>query len=253
MSQVAAALSMADSISTLMAQLHRPKLLQLLGLEFDTRMVADIEGLHPVTLYQKSTLSIDKWKVPYVQKDVVGDEFCSGAYLSRFGHKTVALKCFETELGESELKCVHCEQLWAEAPDDVYTLTSDMEDAWQLYGKGERRAMKNWKGMTNLQEFYGDEAQAVKDILRGSKYEVGAQWPGIGVAQVQRCFLQDAGVLFADAGRSRNPYSRTAEDQGRIAEYAHDMSRLFLRIYATMKPEDWMPLVASLQRQTKLV
>ena len=128
MSQVAAVLSMADSISTLMTQLHRPKLLQLLGLEYDRRMVADIEGLHPVTLYQKNTLTIGKWKVPYLAKDTVDAEFCSGAYLSRFGHKTVALKCFETELGESELKCVHCEQLWAEAPDDVYTLTSDMED-----------------------------------------------------------------------------------------------------------------------------
>ena len=41
-----------------MQEMNRPELLRKLGLPWDTTMVVDIEGLHPVTLYQKSTLHI---------------------------------------------------------------------------------------------------------------------------------------------------------------------------------------------------
>lgn len=253
MAEVAAALGTTDNISKLMAQLDRPKLLRMLGVNYERDVVADVEGLHPVTWYQKKTLAIESWKVPYLAESTSGSECCSGAYLSRFGHKTVVLKCFETELGDSESQCAHCEQLWEEASDDIYKLNSGMEDAWQRYEKGERKAMKNWKGMVDLQTYYSEQVQIVKDLLAGSKFEVGAQWPGIGIAQAQRYFLQNAGVLFTDAGRARNPYPRTAQDQRRIVNYTHDMTRLYLRILATVTPEDWASLVQSLQRQAKSV
>ena len=86
-------------------------------------------------------------------------------------------------------------------------------------------------------EFYGDEVQEVKDVVEGSVFEVGSQWSGILYSEVQRSFLQNAGVLFADAGRSRNPYSRTMEDQRRIADFTHEMMYKYLRIFVTIKPE----------------
>ena len=58
---------------------------------------------------------------------------------------------------ESGTECLHCEQLWAKADDDVYQLHQDMEDVWSFYAKGERRVMKNWEGMKGMPEFYGDE------------------------------------------------------------------------------------------------
>ena len=185
----------------------------MLGLEWDRKLVADVQGLHPVTLYQKSTLSIESWKVPFLHKGAPG-ECCQGAYITRFGHKTIALKCFETDLSTGSAVCAHCEELWAAPSDEnVFAVEQNMSAACERYSKGERRAMKNWKGMQDVAEFYGDKVQEVKDVLEGSAFEVGSQWPGISHSVAQRSFLQNAGVLFTDAGRSRNPYSRTAKDQ----------------------------------------
>ena len=82
----AAAKSVAD-IAKAVQQMDRPELLRRLGLICDRKMVADVEGLHPVTLYQKSTLKIESFKVPFLHKGAAG-ECCTGAYISRFGHKT---------------------------------------------------------------------------------------------------------------------------------------------------------------------
>ena len=101
-----------SSIAAAVKSMDRPNLLRMMVLDYDTKMVADVEGLHPITLYQKSTLKIEKWKVPFLHKRG-SEECCSGAYLARFGHKTVALKCFETELTSRSAVCAHCEELWA--------------------------------------------------------------------------------------------------------------------------------------------
>ena len=146
-STVAAAKKSMEEIKKAVQDMDRPQLLRKLGLFFDRRMVADIEALHPVTLYQKSTLRIESWKVPFLHKGAAG-ECCTGAMLARFGHKTVAIKCFETELTAESAACAHCEELWALASDDnIYEVKEDMEAARERYKKGERRTMKNWRGM----------------------------------------------------------------------------------------------------------
>ena len=108
------------SITAAMRDMNRPDLLEMLHLPFDTKMVCDIDGLHPVTLYQKSTLAIESWKVPFLNKGAAG-KCCTGAFIARFGHKTVALKCFETELTSRSSVCAHCEELWAMSSDDMFT------------------------------------------------------------------------------------------------------------------------------------
>ena len=131
----AAKKSMKD-IVTAVQQMNRPELLRRLGLSCDYKMVTDVEGLHPVTLYQKSTLKIESWKVPFLHKGASG-ECCTGAYIARFGHKTVALKCFETELTAESAVCAHCEELWALASDDnVHEVKDDMDAARERLKKG---------------------------------------------------------------------------------------------------------------------
>ena len=196
---------------------------------------------------------IEGWKVPFLNKGTA-EECCAGAYLARFGHKTVALKCFETSLTARSAVCAHCEQLWAHMSDDnVYEVKDDMDAARARYAKGERRVMRNWEGMKDLQDVYSNEIQIVKDVVQGSEFEVASQWPGMSYAQAQRVFLQDAGVLFADAGRGRNPYNRTAHEQKIISEFAHDMLRKFLRIAVTVKPEELKACLLQLQEKTKLI
>ena len=61
-----------DQIKKYIYQLDRPNLLLMLGLQFDRSSIDDIEGFHPVTLYQKSTLCIESFKVPFLHKETAG-------------------------------------------------------------------------------------------------------------------------------------------------------------------------------------
>ena len=148
---------------------------------------------------------------------------------------------------------MHCEQLWADAEDGTYELTSDMNVAWAHYEKGERRALKNWQGMWDLPDFYSDQVQVIKDVLKGSAHEVGAQWSGQAVVPVLRYFLQNAGVLFSDAGRSRNPYPRTVSQQRDISVFAREMLPKYLRVYVTVEPKVWSEQIQRLHRFVKVI
>ena len=72
MSEAAAAAAPAkatvEKIASLMTAMNRPALLELLGLKHDRAMVGDVEDLHPITIYQKKTLSIDAWRVPFLAR-----------------------------------------------------------------------------------------------------------------------------------------------------------------------------------------
>ena len=128
-----------------------------------------------------------------------------------------------------------------------------MEAARERYKKGERRTMKNWRGVRDLPEFYGDQIQIIKDVVTGSHFDVGSQWPAISLEQAKRSLLKDAGVLFADAGRTRNPCYRTEATQIDIASYTHEMLKKYLAVYVTVKPEQWSGLLDDLQQKAKLV
>ena len=107
--------------------------------------------------------------------------------------------------------------------------------------------------MKDLPEFYGNQIQIIKDVLAGSRFAVASQWTGVSVEDAQRALMQDAGVLFADAGRSRNPYNRTEAEQNNIAEFTHDMLKKYLAVRATVKTAQWAPLMQELQCKAKLV
>ena len=93
--------------------------------------------------------------------------------------------------------------------DLVHALTDDMTDACKVYEKGETKTLKNWKGMEGMATFFSEEIQTVKDLLAGSDRELEASWPHVFWHQAMGQFTNEAGVLFAEAGRSRNPFPRT--------------------------------------------
>ena len=88
-----------------------------------------------------------------------------------------------------------------------------MEAAWERYKKGEWKALKNWECLSGMTEFYSEEIQEVKDAVKGSQHDVGVTWPDMAVVPAMKTVMQEAGVLFADADRSRNPHVRTAVEQ----------------------------------------
>ena len=83
----------------------------MLCIQFDRSFLDDIEGLYPVTLYQKSTLYIKSFKVSFLHKGVAGECYAD-TYITRFGYKTIELKCYETDLTYGITVFKHCEELW---------------------------------------------------------------------------------------------------------------------------------------------
>ena len=161
-----------DDVAKAMSEIDRVGLLKILQLPWQFPLVKDFEGLHPVSLFAKSVLKIKVWHVPFLNRGACG-ECCQGAYLARWGHKTVALKCYSTDLTTGSAVCDHCEQLWALPNDDEeYVLQESMDAAWERYKKGGRKALRNLECMSGLEEFYSGEIQKVKDAVRGSQQDV---------------------------------------------------------------------------------
>ena len=162
------------NIDKMARTMNRADLLRMLGLQFDAEVVGDFDKLYPVTLYAKSTLKVASWNVPFLNEGTAG-ECCVGASLVRWGHKTVTVKCFSAKLTTESTVCAHCDQLWSMPDDDgIYELDEGMTEAWDRYKKGVRRAMKNWDDMQDMDEFFGKEIQAVKDLLCDSEFELEA-------------------------------------------------------------------------------
>ena len=128
-----------QNITEQMRTMNRADLLRMLNLQFDMPVVQDMDNLHPVTVYARTTLRVGRWNVPWLEEGAAG-ECCTGASLVRLGHKTATVKCYSTVLTKQSTVCARCEQLWALAGDDgFYEVTEDMKDAWARYQKGERK------------------------------------------------------------------------------------------------------------------
>ena len=56
-----------------------------------------------------------------------------------------------------------------------------------------------------MQEYFEREVQTIKDLVADSDYDVEPEWPYMDWKKAAATFMQQAGVLFADAGRVRNP------------------------------------------------
>ena len=112
--------------------------------------------------------------------------------------------------------------------------------------------MGNWDGMGDMEEFFSQEIQTIKDLLADSAWEVTASWPHVFWHQAMKHVTNDAGVLFKDVGRSRNPYPRTKMEQEEICAYVKVMLRLWLRVRTTVRSQDtWMHHLGEFQQSAK--
>ena len=145
--------------------LDRPSLVRALGLPFDVPLVADIVGLHPVSLFAPKTLKISRALVPFMEAGTA-TECCSAATLMRMGHTTVAIPCYATNLASGDSACPHCTEVWALANDDnVFEVTKDMHNAWSFYKKGTRSVMRRWAGWKQAEKLFMDEVAAAKETF----------------------------------------------------------------------------------------
>ena len=238
----------------LVSGLERAQLLQLMNLEKDWPIAADISGIHPPSLSAPNTLKIHEEDCPFLDAGT-SNECCSGAVLWRSGHSTVTIPCFRTDVLADNTVCSHCEQLWSESNDDgVYCLdVHKMPRAAEVYAPCKKGVMKKWPEMISAKEMYEQEIQAAVDVFTGSDDQLAKDFPSTSFEGFSVAVLNDSHVLFADAGRSKNPYRRTAEQQARIGAYTMKMAVLFIRVKAAVLELQLNPFIVKLRAAAKRI
>ena len=235
-------------LEDLVSGLDRAALVELLNLEIEWPLVADIKGVHPPTLAAPSSLKINGDFCPFVGAGTSAD-CCTGSVLARRGHLTVSLPCYRTDVLHDNSVCAHCEELWADKDEEgFYVLRPKlMKNAAEVYKAGKTGVMKKWMEIKGARNIFESEAAAAKDVFADSTEELGVDFPGMGFDQFCKEILNVSGVLFADAGKSRNPYRRTAAQQTNIGQYVQRMSVLWIRVKAAVKPAIFETFVTKLR------
>ena len=234
-------------VKQMVAGLERAELVELMNLP-DWPMVADVKGVHPPSLSMPRTLRISSADCPFLQAGISNDG-CAGSVLARAGHLTVSMPCYRTDILADSSLCEHCEQLWAvEGPDGHYCLDPEkMDKAAAFYIAGKTGVMHKWPEMVAASETFANEVRTAKEIFADSDEELDEAFPEANFQEFCKQILNESGVLFADAGRSRNPYKRSAEQQARIGSYVERMAVLWVRLKAVVEPARFETFVKKLQ------
>ena len=95
-----------EDITKMVRGMDRPALMKALSLTFDWPVIGDVQDLYPLSLFAKSARKIQQWNVPFLNRGAPA-KCCDGAKLCRFGHKTVAVKCYATALTSGATVCAH--------------------------------------------------------------------------------------------------------------------------------------------------
>ena len=227
-------------VDGLVTGLDRAELIQLLNLDLSWPMVTDIKGVHSPSLSAPRTLKIHVKDCPFLDAGT-SSECCTGSVILRSGHSTVSMPCYRTDILANSSVCAHCDQLWALQDDDsFYALDpKTMEEAAEFYRAGKTGVMKKWPELVAAEQMFEEEVQSAKDIFADSEDELTASFPDVGFQDFCKLILNDAGVLFHDAGRSQNPYRRTAEQQARVGVYVQKMVVLWVRVKAAVSTEQF--------------
>ena len=240
-------------IEAAVAGLDRAELMEWLNLQ-GWQMAADIKGVHPASLIAPKTLKIHAADCPFLEAGISND-CCTGAVLGRAGHLTVSLPCYRTDILADSSVCAHCEQLWAsENEEGMYELKPEvMDKAAEFYTAGKTGVMKKWPVMVAASEAFDSEVTSAKEIFADSEDELDAAFPEADFQKFCKQVLNDSGVVFAEAGRARNPFKRSAEQQERIGAYVQRMAVLWVRVKAAVEPAMFETFVRKLQEIARRV
>ena len=159
------------------------------------------------------------------------------------------MPCYRTDILHDNSVCAHCNELWA-ARDGAgfYALKPEaMGKAAEFYKPGKTGVMKKWMEMKGASAIFEEDVGSAKDVFADSTDELDAKFPGTSFDQFCKEILNDSDVLFADAGRSWNPYRRTAVQQTNIEQYVQRMTVLWIRVKATVKSAIYKSFVEKLR------
>ena len=188
----AVALTMSKpAIAEWVTGLDRAELMEIMNLEPDWPLVADIKGIHPPSLSAPLTLRIHAKDCPFLET-TISAECCTGSVLCRSGHATLSMPCYRTDLLADSTVCDHCEELWAQRDENgFYVLDpAKMEKAAQVYKPGKTGVMKKWQEIVGASAIFEEEVGSAKDIFEGTG-ELESDFPGVDFRGVlQRNFEQ---------------------------------------------------------------
>ena len=218
-------------IENLVAGLDRGELVELLNLETDWPLVADIKGIHPPSLTAPKTLRIHMDECPFLEAGTSSD-CCTGSIIGRSGHSTISMPCYRTDLLADNSLCEHCQQLWAAHDEEGYYMLDPktMDKAALFYKAGRTGVLRKWQEIVGASAVFEEEIQSAKEVFADSTDQLDKSFPGMDFSQFCKEVLNNSGVLFADAGRSRNPYRRSQVQQVRIGRYVQRMAVLWVRV-----------------------
>ena len=165
------------------------------------------------------------------------------------------MPCYSTDILADSTFCAHCEELWSAKHDNGFYAVNPatMPKAAQLYKPGKSGVLKKWPEIVAAGATFEEEIQSAKDVFADSVDALAVSFPGVDFHTFCKDILNKAGVLFEDAGRSRNPYRRTAEQQARIGAYVQKMAVLWIRVKAAVKTSAFNAFVKKLRVIAKLV
>ena len=234
---------------------ERPSLLRFMQIPQSTQIFGDFEGARAISASSVSSIEIYRDDAPLFG---TGSRVaCSGAILCRYARATVGLPCWSPNLVAGSAFCAHCKEIWGDhnsRSSDWFSFDADsMPAAAEFYKPGHKSVLWNNPAMISAKELFSEEITVIKDLLAGSEWELGRDWPGMGFREVSESVLAGAGVLYKDAARSSNPYRRDAWQEQRLKDYLHQMIKAWLRIRATVEPEAFNSHLTELQNMAKNV
>lgn len=89
--------------------------------------------------------------------------------------------------------------------------------------------MRKWQEIVGASAVFEEEVGSAKDIFQGSTGELDPSFPGMKFNKFCKEILNRSGVVFEDAGQSKNPYRITYEQRARIGMYTQRMAVLWVR------------------------
>ena len=207
----AVALTMSKpAIAEWVTGLDRAELMEIMNLEPDWPLVADIKGIHPPSLSAPLTLRIHAKDCPFLET-TISAECCTGSVLCRSGHATLSMPCYRTDLLADSTVCDHCDELWAQRDENgFYVLDpAKMEKAAQVYKPGKTGVMKKWQEIVGASAIFEEEVGSAKDIFEGTG-ELESDFPGVDFRGVLQRNFEQVGCGVRGCGAHQEPISQNA-------------------------------------------